>query len=139
MHPVVRAHPETGRRALYLGDRIRTFEGMTEEETRPLADFLNEKHATRYEFTYRHRWDVHDLVMWDNRCTLHRAVADYERGQPRFMLRGFRSWPRSRAASPHDGSRAQRFAAMARERVPGVLEHELSFCTAMFSKIPMAM
>jgi alpha-ketoglutarate-dependent 2,4-dichlorophenoxyacetate dioxygenase len=45
---------------------------MTEEESRPLIDFLN-MHATRYEFTYRHRWSLGDVVMWDNRCTMHRG------------------------------------------------------------------
>lgn len=86
VHPVVRVHPETGRKALYLGDRIRTFAGMTEEETKPLAEFLN-AHAVRYELTYRHRWTAGDVVMWDNRCTLHRAIADYAPGQARQLWR----------------------------------------------------
>ena len=67
VHPLVRVHPETGRKALFLGSRIRRFVGMTEEETAPLLRFLD-AHATRYEFVYRHRWKVNDLIMWDNRA-----------------------------------------------------------------------
>jgi taurine dioxygenase len=86
VHPVVRVHPETGRKALYVGNRIRHFVGMTEEETRPLVDFLN-RHATQYEFTYRHVWSVDDLLMWDNRCAMHYAVPDYDLSQTRRMQR----------------------------------------------------
>jgi taurine dioxygenase len=85
-HPVVRVHPDSGRKSLYIGERVRSFVGMTEEESRPLYDFLMQ-HATRYEFTYRHRWTPNDFIMWDNRCSLHFAVHDYEPGQPRNMLR----------------------------------------------------
>jgi taurine dioxygenase len=59
---------------------------MTEEETRPLLDFLTD-HATRYEFVYRHKWSLHDLIMWDNRCALHYAVPDFDRSQMRWMQR----------------------------------------------------
>ena len=86
VHPVVREHPETHRKALYAGDRVSKFVGMTEEETRPILDFLN-THAIRYEFVYRHVWSLHDLVMWDNRCTMHFAVQDYDRTAARWMLR----------------------------------------------------
>jgi taurine dioxygenase len=86
VHPVVRLHPETGRKALYVGDRIREFVGMTPEETQPLLSFVN-RHAIRYEFLYRHRWSVNDLVMWDNRCTMHFAVQDYDHTQLRRMIR----------------------------------------------------
>lgn len=85
-HPVVRAHPETGRKALFLGENVRRFVGMSEEESGPLIGFLN-RHATRYELVYRHSWAVNDVVMWDNRCTLHYAVQDYDRSQLRRMLR----------------------------------------------------
>jgi taurine dioxygenase len=85
--PLVQLHPETGRKALYIGqDRVRNFAGMTEEETTPIMDFLN-RHATRYEFIYRHCWSVNDLVMWDNRCSLHYPVPDYDHTQVRRMLR----------------------------------------------------
>jgi taurine dioxygenase len=88
VHPVVRVHPETGRKALYgVGDRVRSFVGMTDEESRPLIDFLN-AHATRYELSYRHRWTVGDLVIWDNRCAMHMALPDYEyKTELRRMLR----------------------------------------------------
>ncbi|CFO74567.1 taurine dioxygenase [Bordetella pertussis] len=85
-HPVVRIHPETGRKCLFVSDRVRTFVGMTEEESRPILDFLN-RHATSPEFVYRHRWSVNDIVMWDNRCTLHIALPDFDQSKPRHMMR----------------------------------------------------
>ena len=85
-HPVVRVHPETGQKLLFVSDRIRSFVGMTEEESRPILDFLN-RHATSPEFVYRHKWSVGDVVMWDNRCTLHIALADFDQTQPRHMMR----------------------------------------------------
>jgi taurine dioxygenase len=84
VHPVVRVHPETARKALYVGRRVRNFVGMTDEESQPLLDFLN-RHATSYEFVYRHRWSVNDILMWDNRASMHYAVQDYD--QLRLMLR----------------------------------------------------
>ena len=76
-HPVVRTHPETRRKALYV-NRIYTncFEGMTEPESRGLLEFLLE-HCHRPDFTYRHQWAPGDVLMWDNRCTIHYAVHDY--------------------------------------------------------------
>ncbi|RPI45625.1 MAG: TauD/TfdA family dioxygenase, partial [Betaproteobacteria bacterium] len=85
-HPVVRVHPETGRKAIYLGEKVRRFDGMTEEESRPLIEFLN-RHATRPEFVYRHQWQAHDIVLWDNRCTLHQALGDFDPSQSRYMER----------------------------------------------------
>ena len=85
-HPVVKVHPETGRKALYVGERVSKFVGLTEEESAPLLSFLT-KHAVQYEFNYRHRWKVNDLLMWDNRCLMHIALSDYDRRQPRHMLR----------------------------------------------------
>ena len=86
VHSVIQSHPETGRKFLFVAERIRQFVGLTEEETRPLLRFLL-AHATRYEFIYRHRWTVNDLVMWDDRCSLHYAVKDYDRDQLRRVLR----------------------------------------------------
>jgi taurine dioxygenase len=86
-HKVVRTHPITGRRSLGIG-RIGSmpyFEGMTEEESRPLIEFLYQ-HAARPDFVYRHRWSPGDVVMWDNRCLLHYAVHDYG-DAPRLMHR----------------------------------------------------
>lgn len=85
-HPVVRTHPQTGRKALYLS-RSHTirFRDMTEEESRPLIDFL-QAHQTRPEFTCRVRWTPGTLTVWDNRCTQHCAVNDYH-GQRRRMRR----------------------------------------------------
>lgn len=75
-HPVVITHPDTGRKALFVGSATRHFVGMTVEESRPILDWLL-GHATRYDFTYRHTWSQGDVVIWDNRCTLHYAVHDY--------------------------------------------------------------
>lgn len=85
-HPVVRVHPDTGRKALYLGLRTRGFVGYTEEESAPILGFLN-AHATSEEFVYRHRWSVNDLVLWDNRCLLHVALADFDQTKTRHMTR----------------------------------------------------
>ena len=76
-HPVARTHPETGRKALYLS-RSHTirFRDMTEEESRPLIDFL-QAHQIRPEFTCRVRWAPGTLTVWDNRCTQHCAINDY--------------------------------------------------------------
>jgi len=85
-HPVVRTHPHTGRKALYLS-RSHTirFRDMTEEESRPLIDFL-QAHQKRPEFTCRVRWTPGTLTVWDNRCTQHCAINDYH-GQRRRMRR----------------------------------------------------
>ena len=84
--PVVRVHPETGRKALYLGEKVKRFEGMTEEESRPLIDYLNH-HATRPEFVYRHQWRADDILAWDNRCTMHQALGDFDETQLRHLER----------------------------------------------------
>jgi taurine dioxygenase len=84
--PVVRVHPETGRKALYLGDKVKRFDGMTEEESQPLIKFLN-AHATRPEFIYRHQWRKNDILVWDNRCTMHQALGDFDETQRRHMER----------------------------------------------------
>jgi taurine dioxygenase len=85
--PAVRIHPETGRKALNVHEMMCThFVGMTREESQPILQFLHE-HSTRHENVYRHMWRVDDLLLWDNRCTLHIALADYEHTSPRHMLR----------------------------------------------------
>ena len=84
--PVVRVHPETGRKALYIGEKVKSFEGMTEEESRPIIDFLI-KHASRPHFVYRHQWQPDDLLIWDNRCTSHLALGDYDPRNRRHLER----------------------------------------------------
>ncbi len=70
-HPIIRTHPETGRDALFLGRRRNSYiVGMAVDESEQLLDRLW-KHATQARFTYRHRWQVGDLVVWDNRCLMH--------------------------------------------------------------------
>jgi len=76
VHPVIRTHPETGRKSLYIGNHVHAFEGMTEDESRPMIDYLR-NHSVRPEFTCRFRWQNGSLAFWDNRCTQHFAVNDY--------------------------------------------------------------
>jgi alpha-ketoglutarate-dependent taurine dioxygenase len=86
IHPVVRTHPETGCKSLLVGQRIRQFVGLSDAESEALLAFLNQ-HATTPEFVYRHRWTVGDLVVWDNRCTQHIALADFDQSKARHMIR----------------------------------------------------
>jgi taurine dioxygenase len=85
-HPVVRVHPETGRRALYVNvaHTVR-FEGMTAEESAPILKFLY-AHQTRPELTCRFRWRPGSLAFWDNRCAQHNAINDYQ-GHKRLLHR----------------------------------------------------
>lgn len=85
-HPVVRTHPETGRKALYVNVAHTTgFAGMTEEESAPLLGYLF-RHQVRPEFTCRFHWQPGSLAIWDNRCAQHYAVNDYQ-GKKRVMHR----------------------------------------------------
>ena len=85
-HPAVRVHPESGRKALYVNGQVRMFVGMTGVESRALLSHLCEIAVDQHN-VYRHKWRKNDLVMWDNRCLLHRALADYDRTQIRHMER----------------------------------------------------
>lgn len=86
-HPVVRTHPETNRKALYVNPYFTCqFKDMTREESQPLLDYLAVR-ATRPENVYRHHWRQGDLLMWDNRCAMHYAVYDYDDTKPRLMNR----------------------------------------------------
>ena len=85
-HPVVRTHPATGRKALYV-NRLMTvqIEGLPAQESDALLDLLFD-HQERREFVYEHVWRPGDLLMWDNRCTLH-ARTDFSAGERRLMRR----------------------------------------------------
>ena len=76
-HPVVRTHPESGVRNLFVNEGFTTaVEGLKIEESRTLLDFLF-RHQARPQFVYRHRWRAGDVLFWDNRSTQHMVVADY--------------------------------------------------------------
>ena len=82
---LVRTHPVHGRKSLYLSSHAGAIQGMSMPEGRLILRDLNE-HATQSEFVYVHNWKLHDLVMWDNRQTMHR-VRRYDQSQPRDMRR----------------------------------------------------
>lgn len=85
LHPVVRTHPDSKRKSLFVGHRMEHFENMTPEESAPLTAFLR-NHAVRPEFTCRFSWELGSLAIWDNRCVQHYAVDDYS-GHRRRMHR----------------------------------------------------
>ena len=86
VHPVVVTHPGSGRKALYVNQvYCQRFDGMTEAESKPLLQFLYD-HAARFDFTCRVRWKKNQVLVWDNLCTMHRAVPDYA-GQFRYLTR----------------------------------------------------
>jgi taurine dioxygenase len=103
VQPVVRVHPETGRKALFVSEWMSTrMAGMSDIEGDAILEMLF-KYSTQPEFVYRHQWRVDDVLIWDNRCTIHQALRDYT--QPREMLRttligsecGELLWPRAKA------------------------------------------
>ena len=77
-HPMIRVHPESGRKAIYVGRHASHILGMRVQEGRSIIARLN-SFATQSKFVYTHTWRVNDLVMWDNRCALHRAKVIPER------------------------------------------------------------
>jgi len=82
VQPVALRHPETGRRAIYLVEDITShIEGMTAEESRDLLTYLARR-IQRPEYTYRHKWEVGDLIFWDNRVVQHLAMPDYDSSDP---------------------------------------------------------
>jgi taurine dioxygenase len=87
LHPIVRTHPATGRKALYVtaGECI-GIEGLPEDEALQLIAELD-AFCVRPEFCYRHRWRVGDLVMWDNASAMHLAICDYALPERRLMHR----------------------------------------------------
>jgi taurine dioxygenase len=86
-HPIVRTHPYTGRKSLYVtaGECIR-IEGMPQDEAVALIEELD-AHCIKPEFLYRHKWQVGDLLMWDNATSMHLAICDYELPERRLMQR----------------------------------------------------
>ena len=87
MHPIVRTHPETGRKALYINPiRVEGIVGMAE---RPALDLLDEllEHAVQPQHQYRNKWQPGDLVLWDNRALLHKANGDYDMSELRYLYR----------------------------------------------------
>jgi alpha-ketoglutarate-dependent taurine dioxygenase len=87
LHPLVRTHPESGRRAIYINPiRIEEIVGMETEEALSLLEELL-AHSTEPRFEYRHRWKAGDVVIWDNRCLLHKANGDYPVTQTRYLYR----------------------------------------------------
>jgi taurine dioxygenase len=87
VHPVVRTHPDTGRKALYVnGMYTKHFEGMTEEESAPLLQYLY-RHCVQPHFTFRHRWRPGDALILDNASVQHAVIADMPAGATRYMHR----------------------------------------------------
>lgn len=85
--PVVLRHPETGREALYVSELVTTaFVGMTKAESKPLLQQLFQA-SVSHESSYRHQWKKNDLIIWDNRCTMHLALTDYDQSQTRTLYR----------------------------------------------------
>jgi taurine dioxygenase len=93
IHPIVRTHPETGRKALFLGRRFGSYiPPLPLDESEALLDELWAR-ATRDEFAWTQRWQVGDLIIWDNRCTMHRRdgfAGHGRRRMHRLMTRGER-------------------------------------------------
>ncbi|MDB5414019.1 MAG: taurine catabolism dioxygenase TauD, TfdA family protein [Rubritepida sp.] len=86
-HPVIRTHPESKRKALFVNKGFTShIVGIPQAESEAILNFLFE-HSTMPENLYRHRWQRHDLVIWDNRCAMHYAVADYKAHGDRYMHR----------------------------------------------------
>jgi taurine dioxygenase len=84
-HPIARTHPETGRKCIYLGDHAEYIVGMPYAEGRSLIEELNEL-AVHPDLTYEHRWKPGELIVWDNRCLMHRATA-YDPATQRRVIR----------------------------------------------------
>ena len=93
-HPLIRTHDETARKAIYINPiRIERIIGMDDEEALPLLDYLLE-HSTQMKHEYRHRWEVGDFVMWDNRVLMHKANPDYDMKEKRYLYRLMLQGPR---------------------------------------------
>lgn len=86
-HPLVRTIPETGQKALFMGEHAAYFEGQPEEVGRVRLEQLT-SHAVEERFVYRHKWTLGEVLMWDNRCLLHRANTNFDAARfPRVLQR----------------------------------------------------
>ncbi len=87
VHPLVRTHPENGRKALFLNPvRMESIVGMEDADALKLIDELMQ-HATQKKYEYRHKWRHGDWVMWDNRSVMHQANPDYDMNERRYLYR----------------------------------------------------
>jgi alpha-ketoglutarate-dependent 2,4-dichlorophenoxyacetate dioxygenase len=86
LRPLVRTITESGRESLYIASHIGRIQGLPDDETEALLSELT-THATQRHFVYIHRWRIGDLVMWDNRCTMHRGIEFDDLRWPRDMQR----------------------------------------------------
>jgi len=87
VHPLVRTHPDNGRKALFLNPvRMESIVGMEDTDALKLIEELMQ-HATQKKYEYRHQWRYGDWVMWDNRSVMHQANPDYDMSQRRFLYR----------------------------------------------------
>jgi taurine dioxygenase len=87
IHPLVRTHPENGRKALYLNPvRIEGIIGIEDEQALDLVAELM-THATQKKYEYRHQWRYGDFVIWDNRSVIHKANPDYDMNERRYLYR----------------------------------------------------
>jgi len=87
IHPLVRTHPENGRKALFLNPvRMESIVGMDDQAALALIDDLM-RHATQKKYEYRHKWRHGDWVLWDNRSVMHQANPDYDMNERRYLYR----------------------------------------------------
>tara|TARA_B100000212_G_scaffold321645_1_gene280373 strand:- start:18 stop:866 length:849 start_codon:yes stop_codon:yes gene_type:complete len=91
LHPVIRTHPETGKKAIFVNRSFTTkIEGLTDTESYNVLNFLVD-HCEKLKYQIRYRWNKNDMAFWDNRCTMHRAIWDYhpmERKGRRVTIKG---------------------------------------------------
>ena len=91
IHPVIRTHPETGKKAIFVNKFFTTrILGLEPQESKFILDFLF-SHIEKTEFQIRYRWNKNDMAFWDNRCTIHKALWDYfphERKGRRVTIKG---------------------------------------------------
>ena len=91
LHPIVRTHPETKRKAIFVNRNFTTkIDGLSKSESNSILNFLYD-HCEKLEYQIRYRWNKNDMAFWDNRCTMHRAMWDYhpmERKGRRVTIKG---------------------------------------------------